>query len=178
MSNSLNQRRRRSGAQIGDQYFAHCAIIGVDPDFDQFVMVQRQQNLMHDRRRNAAVADDHHRLAVVGQGFEMAFLRVGQSLHTENRNMAKESGSVTGAKGMTVAPSPLNEVKLDLGIILTVGVLLLLVQGRLVGSVWVQLLVLASYGLLGMLWIVLRTRRIMARLDREREQEQRAHAPH
>ena len=89
--------------------------------------------------------------------------------------MVKESGSVTGGKGMTVAPSPLNEVKLDLGIILTVGGLLLLVQGRIVESVLVQLLVLVSYGLLGLCWIVIRTRKVMAGIARDREQD--AHGP-
>ena len=84
--------------------------------------------------------------------------------------MAENSHSVTGGKGMTVAPSPLNEVKLDLGIILVVGVLLLLVQGRLVDSLSVQLLVLASYSVLGMLWIVVRARKILQRVARDREQ--------
>jgi hypothetical protein len=84
--------------------------------------------------------------------------------------MTKESGSVTGRRGFTVAPSPLNDVKLDLGVILTVGFVLLLVQGRVLESLWLQMLVLASYSLLGMIWIVVRTRRIMARLAREREQ--------
>ena len=84
--------------------------------------------------------------------------------------MVKDSGSVTGSKGMTVAPSPLNEVKLDLGIILSVGVLLLLVQGRVTDSLSLQLLLLLSYGLLGMVWIVVRVRRVMAKLEREREQ--------
>jgi hypothetical protein len=87
----------------------------------------------------------------------------------------KEINSVTSGKGMMVAPSPLNEVKLDLGIILTVGVLLLLVQGRIVDSLLVQLLVLASYGLLGLCWIVIRTRKIMAGIARDREQC--AHGP-
>ncbi|MFZ1829704.1 MAG: hypothetical protein WAW42_13305 [Candidatus Competibacteraceae bacterium] len=87
--------------------------------------------------------------------------------------MAKGAGSVTGRKGLAVAPSPLNEVKLDLGVILTVGVVLLLVQGRVLDSVLLQLLLLASYSLLGMLWIVVRTRRIMTRIARERE-----HSPH
>lgn len=90
--------------------------------------------------------------------------------------MVKESGSVTGGKGMTVAPSPLNEVKLDLGIILTVGGLLLLVQGKIVESLLVQLLVLVSYGLLGLCWIVIRTRKIMAGIARDREQY--ANGPH
>ncbi len=84
--------------------------------------------------------------------------------------MAEDSRSVTGGKGMTVAPSPLNEVKLDLGIILAVGVLLLLVQGRVVDSLPLQLLLLLSYGLLGMVWIVVRVRRVMAKLGRDREQ--------
>jgi len=82
--------------------------------------------------------------------------------------MAKDSGSVTGGKGLTVAPSPLNEVKLDLGIILSVGVLLLLVQGRVVDGLPLQLLLLLSYGLSGMIWIVIRVRRVMANIERER----------
>lgn len=82
--------------------------------------------------------------------------------------MAKDSGSVTGGKGLTVAPSPLNEVKLDLGIILSVGVLLLMVQGRVVDGLPLQLLLLLSYGLSGMIWIVIRVRRVMANIERER----------
>ncbi|RUQ35831.1 MAG: hypothetical protein EKK71_11075 [Candidatus Competibacteraceae bacterium] len=84
--------------------------------------------------------------------------------------MAREAHSVTGRKSLSVAPSPLNEVKLDLGVILVVGVLLLLVQGRVVDSLSLQLLLLASYGLLGLIWIVVRTRRVIARLARERDQ--------
>ena len=83
--------------------------------------------------------------------------------------MAENSRSVTGGKGMTVAPSPLNEVKLDLAIILVVGVLLLLAQGRLVDGLLAQLLVLASYGVLGMLWIVVRARKILQRIARDQE---------
>ncbi len=89
--------------------------------------------------------------------------------------MTKEAGSVTGRQGMTVAPSPFNEVKLDLGVILTVGLVLLLVLGKALDSLPAQLLVLASYSLLGMLWLVVRTRRIMARLAPDREQP--AHGP-
>lgn len=84
--------------------------------------------------------------------------------------MRKASGSVTGRKGLAVAPSPFNEVKLDLGVILSVGVVLLLAQGRVLDSLPLQLLLLTSYGLLGMIWMVVRTRRIMARIAREREQ--------
>lgn len=90
--------------------------------------------------------------------------------------MVKETGSVPGGKGMTVAPSPLNEVKLDLGIILAVGGLLLLAQGRVLDSLLLQLLVLVSYGFIGLIWIVVRTRQIMAKLTDH--PEQRADGPH
>ncbi|MBZ4193856.1 MAG: hypothetical protein LAE24_06045 [Candidatus Contendobacter sp.] len=83
--------------------------------------------------------------------------------------MAKEAGSVAGGKGMMVAPSPLNEVKLELGIILAIGGLLLLAQGRVLDSLLLQLLALVSYGLIGLVWIVVRTRRIMAKLSRDQE---------
>ena len=84
--------------------------------------------------------------------------------------MVKETGSVPGGKGMTVAPSPLNEVKLDLGIILAIGGLLLLVQGRVLDSLLLQLLALVSYGLIGLIWIVVRTRQVMAKLTDHPEQ--------
>ena len=84
--------------------------------------------------------------------------------------MVKETGSVPGGKGMTVAPSPLNEVKLDLGIILAVGGLLLLAQGRVLDSLLLQLLALVSYGLIGLIWIVVRTRQVMAKLTDHPEQ--------
>jgi hypothetical protein len=80
----------------------------------------------------------------------------------------QDSNSVTAHKGLTVAPSPLNEVKLDLGIILVVGGLLLLIQGRIINDLALQFLLLLSYGLLGMAWIIVRVRRVMAKLDRER----------
>lgn len=82
--------------------------------------------------------------------------------------MTKHANSLAGDKGMRVAPSPLNPVKLDLGIILSVGVLLLLVQGRVIDSLPLQFLMLLSYGILGMIWIVVRVRRVVAKINRER----------
>jgi len=70
---------------------------------------------------------------------------------------------------MRVAPSPLNTVKLELAVILVVGFLLLLAQGKLLDSLLAQLLVLSSYSLAGMVWIVVRTRAILWRIVRERE---------
>ncbi len=74
---------------------------------------------------------------------------------------------------MKVDPSPFNEVKLELGIILTIGMFLLLIQGRVVDSVVLQFLLLSSYGFLGMGWIILRVRRVLQNINHERE-----HQPH
>jgi hypothetical protein len=68
------------------------------------------------------------------------------------------------AKTFTVAPSPFNTVKFELGVILILGTLLVLVHGRITSSPRLQFLLLSAYGILGMVWIVLRTRRIMMKL--------------
>ena len=67
------------------------------------------------------------------------------------------------AKTFTVAPSPFNSIKFELGIILLVGLLLLLAHGRLIGSPRLQFLLLAAYGIIGMAWLIVRTRRILLR---------------
>ena len=67
-------------------------------------------------------------------------------------------------KTFTVAPSPFNTVKFELGVILILGILLVLVHSRITSSTKLQFLLLSAYGILGMVWIVIRTRRIMMKL--------------
>ena len=67
------------------------------------------------------------------------------------------------AKSFTVAPSPFNSIKFELGVILCVGLLMLLLTNRVIGSVWLQLALLAAYGLIGMAWLLIRTHRILVR---------------
>lgn len=167
MADALDLRRRGRRADLQDHAVAGRAIFGIDADLDQFVVVEGDLDFLHDRIGQAIVADDDDRFARVGEGLELALLRICKAEHEEGPDMAKDSGSVTAGKGLTVAPSPLNEVKLDLGIILAVGVLLLLVQGRVVNGLFLQLLLLASYGLLGMGWILIRVRQVLARFERE-----------
>ena len=69
-------------------------------------------------------------------------------------------------KTFTVAPSPFNSVKFELGVILLVGLLLLLLllaHDRLISSQRLQLLLLVAYGIIGMAWLIVRTRRILLR---------------
>lgn len=73
--------------------------------------------------------------------------------------------SVTRTRGgFTVPASPLNVVKLDLGVILCVALLVWLMVEYLSDRVVVQLTVLALYGVLAMAWLLLRTRRIERQL--------------
>ncbi len=81
MSDPLDQCRVGRRANFRDHRFPCLAIFGIDSNFEQFVMVESQQDFMDDRRCDAVVADDHDRLAVMGQGFEMTLLRVGQDGH-------------------------------------------------------------------------------------------------
>lgn len=69
--------------------------------------------------------------------------------------------------GFTVAASPFNAVKFDLAIILFVGVLLLIVHGSLSANPLVQLALLFLYGLGAMLWLLVRTRKIVKQLESE-----------
>lgn len=64
-------------------------------------------------------------------------------------------------RAFTVAASPLNGVKFELGIVLCLAGLAWLLHDRLISDVVLQLLGLAACGLAGMFWIILRTRRIL-----------------
>ncbi len=62
-------------------------------------------------------------------------------------------------RGLTVAPSPLNAVKLELGIILGLGLVIWLVQGRVSDNPLVQYGLLGGFGGMAMTWLMVRTRR-------------------
>jgi hypothetical protein len=67
-------------------------------------------------------------------------------------------------RSFTVKASPFNAVKLDVALIVIIGVMLVLVHGRLVQNSLGQLALLAGYGVAAMVWIVVRTRRVSRRL--------------
>ena len=51
MADSLDQRRLGRRTNGCDQRFARRAIFSIDPNLDQFMMVQRQQNFVQNRWR-------------------------------------------------------------------------------------------------------------------------------
>ncbi len=75
-----------------------------------------------------------------------------------------ESESKKRRSKTKVPASPFNPVKLELALVLVVGVSVFLAVPRLVESESAQLAVLAGYGALGAGWIAVRTRRILRRL--------------
>lgn len=78
-----------------------------------------------------------------------------------NQQAPQENERQPAEKGFGVAASPLNRVKLELGIILFVGLLLWLAVDSITGDVANQLLILAAFGGGSALWLVIRTRRIL-----------------
>jgi len=63
--------------------------------------------------------------------------------------------------GFTVAASPLNPVKFELGIILFIALFLLVVIPTVVNSTFYQFAILVAYGLIAMAWLIVRTRRLI-----------------
>ena len=65
-----------------------------------------------------------------------------------------------------MAASPLNGVKLELALVLCLNLVLWLVGGSLVGDGLAELALLAAGGFGGMAWLVLRTRRVLAGVEK------------
>lgn len=71
-------------------------------------------------------------------------------------------------KGFTVNASPLNPVKLELGVIIILGTTLLLLIGHITTSRGWQLLLLGGFGCIAMLWLIVRARRVVRSLEIEK----------
>ncbi len=81
--------------------------------------------------------------------------------------MEQRDDSRGSRRGLSVAPSPFNRVKFELGVVVLLLPLLWLVVGRLLEGWLEQLLALLAAGGAAALWLVLRTRSILRRLELE-----------
>lgn len=77
MPDPLHQGGVGVGAECFNHLFTRIAILGVHPNFDQFMVIERLINFLANPGRDAMVADDDDWLAMMGQRFKMAFLRLG-----------------------------------------------------------------------------------------------------
>ncbi len=69
-------------------------------------------------------------------------------------------------RSFTIAASPLNPVKFELGIILFIGFFLLISVQGLTKSPVAQVGILAGYGIISMLLLIYRTKRLLVRSEK------------
>ncbi len=72
-------------------------------------------------------------------------------------------------KGLTVSASPLNQVKLELGVVLICAVVVFLLAPLVSAHFAGQFLLLLGYGLAAMVWIMVRVRRVMRQVLAQQE---------
>ena len=68
-------------------------------------------------------------------------------------------------KGFTINASPLNPVKLDLGLVLIIGFMLLMLNEKLSDSRAVQFAILGGYGIVAMVYLIWRTRKLVKKAN-------------
>lgn len=76
---------------------------------------------------------------------------------------ADDSSSSRSGKSFGVAPSPFNAVKLEVALLLIMGLLLLVGLDSITQNTLIQFAVLFIFGVIGMVWLMWRTRRVVRR---------------
>ena len=89
-----------------------------------------------------------------------------------NRQNPVPSSPSSTTKGFGVAASPFNGVKIELGVVLILGLVLWLAADSITASIATQLLLLVSYGLISASWLIIRTRHVLHRLEVQQWKEQ------
>ncbi|WP_455222549.1 hypothetical protein [Kaarinaea lacus] len=70
-------------------------------------------------------------------------------------------------QGLSVAPSPFNAVKLELAVIIIVGLLLWIAVDSITNNHAAQIVILLIFGLLGAAWLIFRTHLLLRRLQKK-----------
>jgi len=68
-------------------------------------------------------------------------------------------------QGVSVAPSPFNAVKLELAVIIVIGLLVWVAVDSITTSDAAQIVILLVFGLLGACWLIVRTYMVVRRLE-------------
>ena len=82
------------------------------------------------------------------------------------KSQGPRSVTQSGSK-FTVAASPFNEVKLELGLVLVMAVIVWSLVESVIDDLALQLIVLAGFGVTAMSWLIWRVRRAEQRASRE-----------
>ena len=75
----------------------------------------------------------------------------------------ENSHKIKTSKSFGVAPSPFNAIKLELGIVIVVGVLLLIGVDSITQDILIQIGLLFVAGVSAMVWIIWRTHNVLKR---------------
>ena len=90
-------------------------------------------------------------------------------------NITEDDSSHCGSgKSFGVAPSPFNAVKLELALLLIMGLILLVGLDSITQNTLIQIVVLFIFGAIGMVWLVWRTHRVAKRHRNAAAASQRA----
>lgn len=87
----------------------------------------------------------------------------------ETPSSVQQSMQAAPGNGFGVTASPFNAVKLELAILLILGLVLGLLLDSITHRDWVQIGILACYGVTAGGWILFRTRRVLSRIVAQRD---------
>lgn len=93
----------------------------------------------------------------------------------EHHSAMTESETKPKSRNFGVAASPFNGIKVELGFAIIFGTILWLAADSITANEGTQGLILLGYGLLSMLWLVLRTRAVLRRYMKSDEISHETH---
>lgn len=92
---------------------------------------------------------------------------------SNQENVQNDHNDQNKRTGFGVAPSPFNGVKLELGVILVLGLCLWLAAKFITANEFLQVLMLFCFAVMGTVWLIFRTKCL---LDRELERKSKPEA--
>lgn len=81
--------------------------------------------------------------------------------------MSDQENNRRQPQGLSVAPSPFNAVKLELAVIIIVGLLLWIAVDSITTSHVTQIVILLVFGVLSAAWLIFRTHLLLRRLEKQ-----------
>lgn len=82
-------------------------------------------------------------------------------MKNQNPQQSPEKQANGNGSGVEISASPFNGVKLELGFAIIIGIIVWSVADIITPAVGKQLIVLAGYGLVAAIWLVIRTRQVV-----------------
>jgi len=78
-----------------------------------------------------------------------------------------ESKKINSSTGFAVAASPYNAVKMDLAVLVLLGVIVWVIHDQITTQFYAQVLILGGYGCATMMWVITRVRQVSRQLDQD-----------